>query len=149
MLMEAHVDVQALRYFVEVARRQGFTRASEALHVTQPAISKMVKALEEELGTPLLVRERRRVTLTDAGRVVLERAQGVLDSLRAIEEEVVELALRMLKASLNAADDGLAGIQQLAGDATLLFYMTDEAQEGRDAYVAKRRPDFSKFPRRP
>jgi DNA-binding transcriptional LysR family regulator len=90
--MEAHVDVQALRYFVEVARRQGFTRASETLHVTQPAISKMVKALEEELGTPLLVRERRRVTLTDAGRLVLERAQGVLDSLRAIEEEVVELA---------------------------------------------------------
>jgi naphthoate synthase len=59
------------------------------------------------------------------------------------------LALRMLKASLNAADDGLAGIQQLAGDATLLFYMSDEAQEGRNAYVEKRRPDFSRFPRRP
>jgi naphthoate synthase len=59
------------------------------------------------------------------------------------------LALRMLKASLNAADDGLAGIQQLAGDATLLFYMSEEAQEGRDAYVAKRSPDFGKFPKRP
>ncbi len=59
------------------------------------------------------------------------------------------LALRMLKASFNAADDGLAGIQQLAGDATLLFYMSDEAQEGRDAYVEKRPPDFAKFPRRP
>jgi DNA-binding transcriptional LysR family regulator len=89
--MEAHVDVQALRYFVEVARRQGFTRASESLHVTQPAISKMVRSLEEELGTKLLVRGRRRVLLTEAGRVVLERAQGVLDSLRAIEEEVGEL----------------------------------------------------------
>jgi naphthoate synthase len=55
----------------------------------------------------------------------------------------------MLKASMNAADDGLAGIQQLAGDATLLFYMSDEAQEGRDAYVEKRRPDFSQFPKRP
>jgi DNA-binding transcriptional LysR family regulator len=86
------VDVQALRYFVEVARKQGFTRASESLHVTQPAISKAVRALEEELGTPLLVRERRRVTLTDAGRMVLERAQGVLDALRGIEEEVVELS---------------------------------------------------------
>jgi DNA-binding transcriptional LysR family regulator len=86
------LDVQALRYFVEVARRQGFTRASESLHVTQPAISKAVKALEEELGTPLLLRERRRVQLTDAGRVVLERAQGVLDSLRVLQEEVVELA---------------------------------------------------------
>jgi DNA-binding transcriptional LysR family regulator len=86
------VDVQALRYFVEVARQGGFTRASQSLHVTQPAISKMVKALEEELGTPLLVRERRRVTLTDAGAIVLERAQGVLDALRGIEEEVVELS---------------------------------------------------------
>jgi DNA-binding transcriptional LysR family regulator len=86
------VDVQALRYFVEVARRQGFTRAGEALHVTQPAISKAVRALEEELGAPLLVRERRRVSLTDAGRIVLERAQGVLDAMRIIEEEVVELS---------------------------------------------------------
>jgi DNA-binding transcriptional LysR family regulator len=90
--MEAPVDAQALRYFVEVARRQGFTRAGEALHVTQPAISKMVRALEDELGTPLLVRERRRVTLTEAGRLVYERAQGVLDALRTIEEEVVEIA---------------------------------------------------------
>lgn len=59
------------------------------------------------------------------------------------------LALRMLKASLNAADDGLAGIQQLAGDATLLFYMTQEAQEGRNAFQARRKPDFSAFPKRP
>jgi DNA-binding transcriptional LysR family regulator len=86
------VDVQALRYFVEVARKEGFTRASESLHVTQPAISKMVKALEDELGTPLLHRERRRVRLTEAGKIVFDRAQGVLDSLRVIEEEVVELA---------------------------------------------------------
>lgn len=59
------------------------------------------------------------------------------------------MALRLLKASLNAADDGLAGVQQLAGDATLLFYMTEEGQEGRDAYKEKRPPDFGKFPRRP
>ena len=59
------------------------------------------------------------------------------------------LALRMLKASLNAADDGLAGIQQLAGDATLLYYLSEEAQEGRDAYLKKRRPDFGRFPKRP
>ena len=79
--------------------------------------------------------------------------------LERLEEETVQwcremlalspLALRMLKASFNAAEDGLAGVQQLAGDATLLFYMSDEAQEGRNAYVEKRRPDFSKFPRRP
>jgi naphthoate synthase len=59
------------------------------------------------------------------------------------------MALRLLKASLNAADDGLAGVQQLAGDATLLFYMTEEGQEGRDAYKEKRAPNFGKFPRRP
>jgi naphthoate synthase len=59
------------------------------------------------------------------------------------------LALRLLKAGFNADSDGLAGIQQLAGDATLLFYMTEEAQEGRDAFREKRRPDFSRFPRRP
>jgi naphthoate synthase len=57
-------------------------------------------------------------------------------------------ALRLLKASFNAAEDGLAGVQQLAHDANLLFYMSEEAQEGRDAYKQKRKPDFSQFPRR-
>jgi naphthoate synthase len=59
------------------------------------------------------------------------------------------LSLRLLKASFNAVEDGLAGIQQLSHDATLLFYMSEEGQEGRDAYVEGRRPDFSKYPRRP
>ncbi len=59
------------------------------------------------------------------------------------------IALRMLKAGFNAADDGLAGVQQLAGDATMLFYMSEEGQEGRNAFVEHRRPDFSKFPKRP
>ena len=59
------------------------------------------------------------------------------------------LALRLIKSSMNAADDGLAGIQQLAGDATMLFYLSEEGQEGRDAYKEKRAPDFGKFPKRP
>ncbi len=59
------------------------------------------------------------------------------------------MALRLLKAGLNAADDGLAGVQQLAGDATLLFYLTEEGQEGRDAFKEKREPNFDKFPKRP
>ncbi|CAB5239418.1 unannotated protein [freshwater metagenome] len=59
------------------------------------------------------------------------------------------MALRLLKSSLNAADDGLAGVQQLAGDATLLFYMTQEGQEGRDAYKERRDPNFDQFPKRP
>jgi naphthoate synthase len=79
--------------------------------------------------------------------------------LEKLEEETVRwceemlalspLALRMLKSSFNAALDGQAGIQELAGNATMLFYMTEEAQEGRDAYKQKRKPDFSRFPRRP
>jgi DNA-binding transcriptional LysR family regulator len=89
------MDLHALRTFVEVVRHQGFTRASRTLRLTQPAISKLVKGLEEELGTPLLLRQRRRVRPTDAGQIVLERAQGVLDAVRVMEEEVQELgALR-------------------------------------------------------
>jgi naphthoate synthase len=79
--------------------------------------------------------------------------------LERLEEETVgwcremlqmsPFALRLLKASFNADEDGLAGLQQLAHDANLLFYMSEEAQEGRNAYVEKRKPDFSRFPRRP
>jgi naphthoate synthase len=63
--------------------------------------------------------------------------------------EMSPLALRMLKAAFNADTDGLAGVQQLAGDATLLYYLSEEAQEGRNAYVEKRKPRFDKFPKRP
>jgi len=59
------------------------------------------------------------------------------------------MAIRMLKSSFNAAADGAAGIQQLAGDSTLLFYMSEEAQEGRDSYNSKKKPDFKKFKRLP
>ncbi len=79
--------------------------------------------------------------------------------LGELEDETVEvcrrilrmspLALRLIKAGFNADADGLAGVQQLAGDATLLYYMSDEAQEGRDAYLEKRPPDFGRFPKRP
>jgi naphthoate synthase len=79
--------------------------------------------------------------------------------LEQLEEETVRwcremlelspFALRLLKASFNASEDGLAGIQQLAHDANLLFYASEEAREGREAYKEKRRPDFGKFPKRP
>jgi naphthoate synthase len=67
-------------------------------------------------------------------------------------KEILErspLAIRLLKAAFNADTDGLAGLQQLGGDATLLYYLTDEAKEGRDAFVEKRKPNFRKFPRFP
>jgi naphthoate synthase len=89
-------------------------------------------------------------------------AMGLVNAvvpLDRLEEETVQwcremlahspFALRLLKASFNASEDGMAGIQQLAHDANLLFYMSEEGQEGRNAYVEKRPPDFSKFPRRP
>ncbi|WP_286855687.1 MULTISPECIES: 1,4-dihydroxy-2-naphthoyl-CoA synthase [unclassified Proteiniphilum] len=76
-----------------------------------------------------------------------------------LEDEVVEwaeammqhspLALRMIKAGLNAELDGQAGIQELAGDATMLYYLTDEAQEGKQAFLEKRKPDFTQFPKFP
>jgi naphthoate synthase len=79
--------------------------------------------------------------------------------LDALEEETVRwcremlalspFALRLLKASFHAAEDGMSGIQQLAHDANLLFYASEEAAEGRDAYKEKRTPDFGRFPRRP
>jgi naphthoate synthase len=59
------------------------------------------------------------------------------------------LAIRCLKSAFNAETDGMAGLQELAGNATLLFYMTEEGQEGRNAYLEKRRPDFGKFGRVP
>ena len=74
-----------------------------------------------------------------------------IETVKWCEEMMVHspLALRLLKAGHNAATDGLAGVQQLAGDATLLYYMSEEGQEGRDAYKNKVKPDFSKYPRRP
>jgi naphthoate synthase len=79
--------------------------------------------------------------------------------LEKLEEETIKwcneilenspMAIRCLKAALNADCDGQAGLQELAGNATMLFYMTDEGQEGRNAFVEKRKPDFSKYPRRP
>ncbi|MDR0226392.1 MAG: LysR family transcriptional regulator [Burkholderiaceae bacterium] len=85
------MDLRALRYFVEVVRCNGFTRAAESLHVTQPTISKMVRSLEEELGGPLLLREGRGVRLTDAGQVVHARGLQLLEQSRQLLQEVAEV----------------------------------------------------------
>jgi len=98
----------------------------------------------------------RRYTAQEALEMGLVNAVVPLDRLEdeAVRwaREILEMspmAIRVLKAAFNADTDGLAGLQQLAGDATLLYYLSAEAQEGRDAYLQKRPPEFSKFPRYP
>jgi len=95
----------------------------------------------------------------DAGEALAMGLVNTVVPLERLEAETVRwcremlalspFALRLLKASFNATEDGLAGLQQLAHDTNLLFYGTEEAREGREAYKAKRKPDFGKFPRRP
>jgi len=82
---------------------------------------------------------------------VVPLAEVERETLRWCREilERSPMAIRVLKSAFNAATDGEAGLQELAGNATLLYYMTEEAREGRDAYVEKRKPDFSRFPRLP
>ncbi|HVE07203.1 MAG TPA: LysR substrate-binding domain-containing protein [Paraburkholderia sp.] len=85
------MELRALRYFVEVVRQRSFTAAAEHLFVTQPTISKMVKSLEDEIGTPLLLRDGRQMVLTDAGRIVYQRGQDVLAAQAQLQAELNDL----------------------------------------------------------
>ena len=85
------MDIRTLRYFVEVVRQQSFTRAAEKLFVTQPTISKMLKNLEDELNCILLIRDGRRLLLTDTGRVVFERGLALLAEFRQLEAELSDI----------------------------------------------------------
>ena len=82
------MDIRSLRYFVETVRLSSFTQAAEALNVTQSTISKMVRQLEDEVGAPLLMRDGRKLTLTDTGRIVFERGQEMLATMRQLTVEV-------------------------------------------------------------
>lgn len=86
------MELRQLRYFEAVVRCGGFTRAADQLHIAQPAVSAQVRALEEELGTPLLVRQPRAVALTPAGERVLDRARRVLGEVSALHTDVGEAA---------------------------------------------------------
>ncbi len=86
------IDIRALRYFVETVRHNSFTQAAAALFVTQSTISKMVRQLEDDIGQPLLIRDGKRVHLTDAGRVVFERGQQALSVVLQLNAEVADLA---------------------------------------------------------
>ncbi len=115
-----------------LSRQIGLKRAKEIWFLTRQYDAKT--ALEWGLVNAV-------VSLPDLEKETVKWAKEML--------QLSPLSLRLLKASFNASDDGLAGVQQLAGDATLLYYMSEEAQEGRNAYKEKRKPDFKKFPKRP
>jgi DNA-binding transcriptional LysR family regulator len=82
------VDIRALRYFAETVRLNSFSRAADALHVTQSTVSKMVRQLEDEVEAPLLIRDGRNLLLTDTGRVVYEQAQQILAGMQRLNAEV-------------------------------------------------------------
>ncbi|SFM06046.1 LysR substrate-binding domain-containing protein [Rugamonas rubra] len=88
------MDLRSLRYFVETVRLNSFTQAAESLHVTQSTISKMVRQLEQEVGAQLLLREGRKLTLTDTGRVVFARGEDMLATLRQLNLEVRDTQAR-------------------------------------------------------
>ena len=82
------MDIRSLRYFVETVRLSSFTQAAESLHLTQSTISKMVRQLEDEVGAQLLVRDGRKLSLTDTGRIVYQHGQEMLASMRQLTLEV-------------------------------------------------------------
>lgn len=85
------MDIRHLEYFLTVAQLKSFTRAAEALHITQPSISKMIKCLEDEVGVLLLHRSSKEVELTDAGRAVYGQAQQILSSFRNLDSELSDV----------------------------------------------------------
>jgi DNA-binding transcriptional LysR family regulator len=82
------MELRHLEYFVAVAEERNFTRAADRLHIVQSAVSSSIKSLERELGTPLLERTSRRVSLTDAGAALLPKARGVLEAARDAQDAV-------------------------------------------------------------
>jgi DNA-binding transcriptional LysR family regulator len=85
------MELRSLRYFLEVVKQKSFTAAAEKMFVTQPTISKMVKSLEDEIGSPLLLRESRQMVLTDAGQIVYQRGLEVLAAHAQLEAELNDL----------------------------------------------------------
>ena len=129
--------------------------------VGQPLVPPLEHLVPEDLGelSGIELGGRHKGAVIGAGAVGLEL--GCVWSRLGAEVTVLEmegwrwaqeilekspLSIRLLKSAFNAAVDGQAGLQELAGNATLLFYMTEEAREAKDAYLEKRRPDFRKYP---
>ena len=93
------MDIRHLLYFVEVAKQESFTKAADALYLTQPTISKMVKSLEDELGVTLIRRSTKHIELTDAGYAVLNQAQQIVESMKNLEVELNDV-LQLRKGSI-------------------------------------------------
>lgn len=85
------MDIRDMQYVMELARCRSFTKAAEALHITQPTLSKMIKSLEEELGVQLFTRVGKQVELTDAGQVILSQAGEIVEAFRSITSELHDL----------------------------------------------------------
>ena len=93
------MDIRVLRYFLTVAREENITRAAESLHITQPSLSKQLMELEEELGKQLLVRGKRKLTLTDDGVLLRKRAEEIVALMEKTEQELSAELGRVLAAS--------------------------------------------------
>jgi naphthoate synthase len=115
-----------------MARVVGHKKAREIWYLCRQYTAQ--EALDMGLVNTVVPRERLEEETVQRAREILEKSP---------------IAIRFLKAAFNADTDGLAGIMQLSGDATMLYYMTEEGQEGKNAFLEKRKPDFSKFPRLP
>jgi DNA-binding transcriptional LysR family regulator len=104
------MDIKTLRYFVEVVRRQSYTQAANALYVTQPTISKMLRNLEEEVGSTLLIREGRKLLLTHTGQVLYDHAETILAELRELETALEDIN-QMNAGTLQLGVSSLPGVQ--------------------------------------
>ena len=82
------MDIRQLEYFVQAARLNSFSRAAESLYITQPTISKMIRNLETELGADLFYREGKSIRLTDAGELLLVKAQNIVESFASLSSEL-------------------------------------------------------------
>ena len=85
------MDIRHLEYFLEVARNQSFTKAAEKLYITQPTISKTIRNMEDEWGVTLFYRQGKRIELTDAGQIMYQQAQQMVESFQRVSAELEDL----------------------------------------------------------
>ena len=146
------MELRDLRYFCMTAELEHVTKAADKLGVAQPYLTKVI-GTKKAREMWMLCRKYKAEEALAMGLVntVVPLADLEKETVRWCREMLQNspMALRCLKAALNADCDGQAGLQELAGNATMLFYMTEEGQEGRNAFNQKRQPDFSKFKRNP